>query len=82
MKYFGKVFVEFWDGNCWGLSTIPWYKYLLGRLCGGIGSAGSDKDYKHVPRSNIRFEKVVHFKKVKDQSSPFKFLLYFNTLKY
>lgn len=66
MKYFCKVFVEFWDGNTWALSALPWYKYLIGRIWGEIGSANSDKDYKHVPRSNIKFERVVHFKKVRD----------------
>lgn len=58
MKYFGKVFVEYWDGSCWGLSALPWYKYLIGRyLFGAIGAASSDSDYRHVPRSKIKYGK-------------------------
>lgn len=59
MKYFGKVFVEFWDHNNrkWCLAAIPWHHYLYGYFVGVIGSQKSDKDFRHVPRNCIRFEK-------------------------
>lgn len=55
MRYFGRIFVEFWDGYCWNLSALPWYKYLYGRFWGIIGGPASDKDYRHVPRSQVNF---------------------------
>ena len=58
MRYFfGRVFVEYWDNDRWNLSALLWYKYLLGRIWGVIGSAGSDKDYRHVPRSKVHYVK-------------------------
>ena len=32
MRYFGKIFVEFWDGEKWNLSAVKWWQYLLMRL--------------------------------------------------
>ena len=57
-KYFGKVFVEHWDGQKWGLSAVEWWQYLLMRLWGYCGDADADVrfyDYRHVPRKNITF---------------------------
>ena len=57
-KYFGKIFVEFWDGQKWGLSAVEWWQYLLMRLLGYCGSSTADTrfyDYRHVPRKNITF---------------------------
>ena len=57
-KYFGKVFVEHWDGQKWGLSAVKWWQYLLMRLWGYCGDANADVrfyDYRHVPRKNITF---------------------------
>lgn len=56
MRYFGKVFVEFWDGQEWKLSAIPWYGYLYGRALGIIGGPESNKDYRYVPRNKIHFQ--------------------------
>ena len=57
-KYFGKVFVECWDGEKWGLSAIEWWQYLLMRLWGYCGDENADVhfyDYRHVPRKKITF---------------------------
>lgn len=59
MNYFGKIFVEYWDGNTWNLSAISLWLYLLMRLTGDCGSATADTrfyNYRHVPRKNISFE--------------------------
>lgn len=55
MRYFGKIFVEFWDGNKWNLAAFWPHQYLYGRITGIIGSRSSNKDYRHVPRSMINF---------------------------
>jgi hypothetical protein len=55
-KYFGKVFVECWDGEKWGLSAVEWWQYLLMRLWGYCGDENADirfYDYRHVPRKKI-----------------------------
>lgn len=58
MRYFGKVFVQFKEEDKWSLAAIAWYKYLVARfLWGVIGSATSDKDFRHVPRSKVVYEK-------------------------
>jgi hypothetical protein len=60
MRYFGKVFVEFWDGNKWRVSAIWFWQYLLMRLWGYCGSATSnrsDYDFRRVSRKNIIFQK-------------------------
>lgn len=59
MHYFGRVFVEYWDGQKWGLSAIKWWQYLLARLWGYCGSSTADArfyNYRHVPRKNIIFK--------------------------
>lgn len=56
MRFFGKIFVEYWDNGKWNLCALPWYQYLYGRICGIIGNAESSEDYRHVPRSKIHFE--------------------------
>ena len=58
MKYFGKVFVEFWDGDSWQLSAVWWWQYLLARMWNICGSATSDPlkyNYRHVLRKNVHF---------------------------
>lgn len=58
MKFFGKVFVEFWDGDKWQLSAVSWRYYLLARFYGICGSATSDPlkyNYRHVLRKNVSF---------------------------
>lgn len=58
MNYFGKVFVEYWDGDNWNLSAISWWQYLIARILGKCASSTSSrKDYncRHVPRKNVRF---------------------------
>lgn len=56
MKFFGKVFVEFWDGDKWQLSAVSWWYYLLPRFYGICGSPTSDPlkyNYRHVLRKNV-----------------------------
>lgn len=56
MKFFGKVFVEFWDGDKWQLSAVSWWYYLLARFYGICGGATSDPlkyNYRHVLRKNV-----------------------------
>ena len=58
MKFFGKVFIEFWDGEKWNLSAIWWQQYLIARFLGICGSATSNPieyNYRHVSRKNINF---------------------------
>ena len=60
MKYFGKVFVEYFDKEEreWQLSAISWWKYLIARLSGDCGSANANSlkyDFRHVPRKNVKF---------------------------
>ena len=58
MRYFGKVFVECWLDDHWGLSAVWFWQYWLMRLWGYCGSATADVrdyDYRHVPRKNIHF---------------------------
>ena len=55
-KYFGKVFVEHWDGQEWNLSAVKWWQYLLMRIWGYCGDANADVrfyDCRHVPRKRI-----------------------------
>lgn len=55
-KYFGKVFVEHWDGQEWNLSAVKWWQYLLMRIWGYCGDANADVrfyDCRHVPRNKI-----------------------------
>ena len=55
-KYFGKVFVEHWDGQKWNLSAVKWWQYLLMRLWGYCGDVNADVRFyncRHVPRKNI-----------------------------
>lgn len=57
-KYFGRVFVESWDGQEWRLSAVKWWQYLLMRLWGYCGDANADTrfyDYRHVPRKRVTF---------------------------
>lgn len=57
MKYFGKVFVEYLDGDKWNLSMLQWYQYIYGRLFGIIGCHNSNKDFRHVPRNMVKYTK-------------------------
>lgn len=57
-RFFGKVFVECWDGEKWGLSAVKWWQYLLMRLWGYCGDADADVrfyNYRHVPRNKVTF---------------------------
>ena len=57
-EYFGKVFIEYWDGEEWGLSAVKWWQYLLMRLLGYCGDENADVrfyDYRHVPRKKVTF---------------------------
>lgn len=57
-RYFGRVFVESWDGQEWRLSAVKWWQYLLMRLWGYCGDANADTrfyDYRHVPRERVTF---------------------------
>lgn len=57
-KYFGRVFVEHWDGDKWNLSAVKWWQYLLMRYWGYCGDANADTrfyDCRHVPRKKIKF---------------------------
>lgn len=57
-RYFGRVFVESWNGQEWCLSAVKWWQYLLMRLWGYCGDANADVrfyDYRHVPRKRVTF---------------------------